>query len=121
MAKKNRSRRRQVKDTQPSTNPKPQPRMPRGLTTDSFSNVLARTGFGTPNLLEGTEYPLTRLTNNYQLLNSLYRSNGIVRRVVDTIPEDATSNWITLQSQIAPDDLRKVENLWSTRRIKQQI
>jgi phage-related protein (TIGR01555 family) len=122
MTRKNRRAKnpRQTKDIKPSVQ-KPQERMPRGFTTDSFSNVLARTGFGTPNLLESTEYPLTRLTNNYQLLNSLYRSNGIVRRVVDTIPEDATSNWINLQSQIAPEDLRKVESLWSTRRIKQQI
>lgn len=122
MARKNRTKRtKNNSKTNDAISQKPQPRMPRGLTTDSFSNVLARTGFGTPNLLEATEYPLTRLTNNYQLLNSLYRSNGIVRRVVDTIPEDATSNWITIQSQIDPEDLRKVESLWSTRRIKQQI
>jgi phage-related protein (TIGR01555 family) len=120
MARKNRRSRKQTTDKKPSVS-NPQVQLPRGLTTDSFSNVLARTGFGTPNLLEATEYPLTRLTNNYQLLNSLYRSNGIVRRVVDTIPEDATSNWITVQSQIDPEDLRKVEALWSTRRIKQQI
>lgn len=122
MARKNRTRRTknipQAKDKTPSTI---HPRLPMGLTTDSFANVLAKTGFGQPNLLEGTEYPLTRLTNNYQLLNSLYRTNGVVRRVVDTIPEDATANWINLQSQIDPEDLRKVEALWSTRRLKQQI
>lgn len=125
MAKKNRPNRRaknakRTVDTKPSVQ-KQQGNMPKGFTTDSFSNVMARIGWGQPNLLEGTEYPLTRLTNNYQLLNSLYRSNGIVRRVVDTIPEDATSNWITVQSQIAPEDLRKVEKIWSTRRLKQQI
>lgn len=116
----NRRVNRQVKDVKPSIQ-KQKEKMPRGFSTDSFSNVLARMGYGTPNLIEGTEYPLTRLTNNYQLLNSLYRTNGIVRRVIDTIPEDATSNWIDIQSQIQPEDLRKVESLWSTRRIKQQI
>jgi phage-related protein (TIGR01555 family) len=122
MARKNRRAKndRHTKDTKPSVQNQKN-KMPPGFTVDSFSNVMARLGYGTPNLLESTEYPLTRLTNNYQLLNSLYRSNGIVRRVVDTIPEDATSNWINIQSQIAPEDLRKVEALWSTRRIKQQI
>lgn len=125
MGRKNRPNRkrknaRQTQDNTPKVN-QPQIQMPRGLTTDSFANVMAKTGFGTPNLLEATEYPLTRLTNNYQLLNSVYRTNGIVRRVVDTIPQDAVSNWINIQSQIDPEDIRKVEALWSTRRIKQQI
>ena len=34
----------------------------RTVSMDAFQNVLARLGAGTPNLLEGTEYPMTRLT-----------------------------------------------------------
>ena len=78
-------------------------------------------GNGTPNLLEGTEYPLTRLTRNYQLMNSLYRSHWIVRRIIDTIPEDMTRNWITITSQMPPDEIRKLDKLWRVRRIKQKI
>jgi phage-related protein (TIGR01555 family) len=78
-------------------------------------------GYGTPNLLEGTEYPLTRLTNNYQLLISLYRNNWIVRRVVDCIPEDMTRNWITIKTQVPPQQLDALDKLWRVRRIKERI
>lgn len=91
------------------------------MTNDTFSNILARTGYGTPNLMEGTEYPLTRITNDYNLINSLYRNHWIIRKVVDTIPEDMTRNWIKLKSSIPPDKLQKVEKLWRTRRLKHQI
>lgn len=70
---------------------------------DSFSNILARIGFGTPSLLEATEYPINRLTRDYALMNSLYRNHWIVRRIVDTVPEDMCKNWITLKTQVAPD------------------
>lgn len=74
-------------------------------TNDSFSNPPARLGFSTPNLLESTQYPLTRLTKNYQLMNSLYRSHWVVRRIIDVVPEDMCKNWYKITSQIAPEFL----------------
>ena len=38
---------------------------------DAFSNPAARIGFGTMDLTQATVYPLTRLSQNYQLLTSL--------------------------------------------------
>ncbi|WP_217368960.1 DUF1073 domain-containing protein [Brevibacillus sp. HB1.4B] len=98
-----------------------EPKQPKGLTTDAFQNVLARMGFGTPNLLEGTEYPITRLSQDYQLMNSLYRSHWIVRKIIDTIPEDMTRNWISITTQLPPDEIRKLDKLWRVRRIRQKI
>lgn len=72
---------------------------------DAFSNMLARTGFGTSNLLEGTTYPLTRLSRNYILMQSLYRSNWIARKLVDCIAEDMVKNWLQIVSDIPPDDI----------------
>ncbi|WPS86475.1 DUF1073 domain-containing protein [Brevibacillus halotolerans] len=100
---------------------KPKPKMPRGLTTDAFSNVLARLGSGTPNLMEGTDYTLTRLTQNYQLMNTLYREHWIIRKIIDTIPEDMTRNWITITTQLPPDQIRKIDKLWRVRRVRQKI
>ncbi|MGG1268026.1 DUF1073 domain-containing protein [Brevibacillus laterosporus] len=100
---------------------KPEPKMPRGLTTDAFSNVLARLGSGTPNLMEGTDYTLTRLTQNYQLMNTLYREHWIIRKIIDTIPEDMTRNWITITTQLPPDEIRKIDKLWRVRRVRQKI
>lgn len=122
---------RAVTQTQPTR----QDNIPRGLTTDattasilqrmvtqdSFSNQLARIGYGTPNIMEGTEYPLTRLTQNYNLLNSLYRSHWIIRRVIDTIPEDMTRNWISLKTQLDPSAIDKIDRIWRSRRIKEKI
>ncbi|UUZ85654.1 DUF1073 domain-containing protein [Paenibacillus sp. P26] len=86
-----------------------------------FSNALARLGYGTPNLGEGAEYPLTRLTNNYQLINSLYRTHWVIQRVVDTIPEDATRNWIDIQSAMDPATVTKLDRVWRKRRLKEKL
>ena len=71
-------------------------------TADAFSNPLFRLGFGSQSPLEATEYPLTRLTDNYALLNSLYRSAGICRSVVSIVPNDMTRRWYELRG-IGPE------------------
>lgn len=79
----------------------PQPIRSRAL--DAFSNVLARLGAGTPNLLEGTEYSLQRMSRDFNTLNALYRESWIVRRIIDVIPADMLKNWITITSGLDPD------------------
>ena len=59
---------------------------------DAFSNPGARTGWGQPNLLNMTEYPMTRLTQNWSLLLSLYRSSWIIQQVCSVIPEDSLTD-----------------------------
>lgn len=81
--------------------PEPQPIRSRAL--DAFSNVLARLGAGTPNLLEGTEYSLQRMSRDFTTLNALYRESWIVRRIIDVIPADMLKNWITITSGLDPD------------------
>lgn len=93
----------------------------RNVSMDSFSNPLARLGSGTPNLLEGTEYTITRLTQNYTLLNSLYRSHWIGRKIIDCIPEDMMKNWITLQTQLEPDEIKRFDKLLRTTRVQKDI
>ena len=53
------------------------PQVIKASARDAFSNVLARLGTGTPNLMEGTTYSLNRLTRDYGLLNALYREHWI--------------------------------------------
>ena len=38
-------------------------------TQDSFQNPLARTGVFMPNLLEATDYPMTRFSRDWQTIN----------------------------------------------------
>lgn len=90
-------------------------------TVDAFTNALARLGFDTPNLLESTEYPITRLTQNYSLMNSLYRSHWIVRKIIDCIPEDMCKNWININTQLGPDELKRFDKLQRTTRLKRDI
>ena len=60
--------------------------------SDAFANPAARTGWGEDNLINATEYPMTRLTQDWQLLTSLYRTSWIVQRVCNVIPEDALAD-----------------------------
>lgn len=72
------------------------------MTLDAFSNPMFRLGFGTQAPLEATEYPLTRLTDNYARLNSMYRTGGILQSIIDIIPADMLREWFTL-SDVDPD------------------
>lgn len=90
-------------------------------TTDAFMNKMARTGFGQPNLAEGAEYPMTRLTKNYMLFNSLYRGSWIVRKIVDTFPADMLKNWITINSSVDPEALQKVEKVIRYTKVKEKL
>lgn len=84
----------------------------RRATMDAFSNPAARLGFGTMDLMQATSYPLTRMTQNYQLLTSLYRDNWIVQNIVSTIPDDMIRKWYDINTGASPDyidELRKLE------------
>ncbi len=86
-------------------------------TTDAFSNPLFRLGWGSQAPVEATEYPLTRMTGNYALLNSLYRDNWVVQNVVSLVPEDMVREWYALQG-VSPESmeaLEKVERQTKTR------
>ena len=91
------------------------------MTTDAFSNSLFRLGFGSQSPLEATEYPLTRMTYNYALLNSLYRGNWVVQNVVGIIPDDMTKNWFSLNGTLAPDYLAEFERVQRVTQLKDKI
>jgi phage-related protein (TIGR01555 family) len=89
---------------------------------DAFSNQLARIGAGTASMIEATTYPLTRgVTRDYNLLNSLYRNNWIVRRIVETVPQDMMKNGWHYISDLPPEDLTKLERLERTTRFRQAL
>ena len=81
----------------------------RGTALDGFSNPLARLGAGTPNLLDSTQYVMSRMTNDFGTLNAMYRDSWIVRRIVDIIPADMLKNWITITSGLTPDLIKKID------------
>lgn len=90
-------------------------------TIDAFQNILSRAGWQADNLLDSTEYPMDRLTQNFNLLNSLYRENWIVRNVIDTIPEDMVKEWIKINSNLDPDEITRFDALMRKTKIKAKI
>jgi phage-related protein (TIGR01555 family) len=76
---------------------------------DAFANPAARTGWGEDNLINATEYPMTRLTQDWQLLTSLYRTSWIVQRVCNVIPEDALADLMIEVPGISTEGLHKLE------------
>lgn len=84
------------------------------MTADAFSNPLFRLGYGSQSPLEATDYPLTRMTDNYALLNSLYRDNWVVQNVVGLMVDDMLREWYKLSGSISPDyldELSRVERI----------
>ena len=90
-------------------------------TTDAFSNPLFRLGYGSQSPLEATEYPLTRMTDNYALLNSLYRDNWIVQNVVGIIPDDMCRKWFTLSGEADPERLRLLEQVQADTGLRETV
>lgn len=85
---------------------------------DAFSNPLFRLGYGSQSPLEATEYPLTRMTDNYALLNSLYRDNWVVQNVVVLMVDDMLREWYKLGGSLSPDyldELARVERVANVR------
>ena len=88
---------------------------------DAFSNPAARIGFGTMDLLQATEYPTTRMTQNYQLLTSLYRENWIVQNSIATIPNDMLRKWYKISSGISPKHMRQMILLERRTQIRKKL
>ena len=91
------------------------------LTVDAFSNPMFRLGFGTQAPLEATEYPLTRLTDNYAKLNSMYRSVGILQSIIDVVPQDMLREWFTLSGDIDPDKQAEFDKAVQKIKLKSKI
>lgn len=99
-------RRQYAADRKPAPRPVPQrpseTQIMSRLIMDSLVNPAARLG-PADNLLSQNAYMSERLTQNFGLMDSLYRSDWIAGKVVNTIPEDMTKNWIKLTCQVNPD------------------
>lgn len=93
-----------------------------GVTTlDAFSNPLFQLGYGSQSPLEATEYPLTRMTDNYALLNSLYRDNWVVQNVVGLMVDDMLREWYKLGGSISPDYLDELARVERVAKVREKL
>ena len=88
---------------------------------DAFSNPAAKTGWGEENLMNATQYPLTRLTQDWQLLTSLYRSSWIVQRVCNVIPEDALADLSIEAPGLETEQIHKLEEEIRSTHLRESI
>lgn len=88
---------------------------------DAFSNPLFRLGYGSQSPLEATEYPLTRMTDNYALLNSLYRDNWVVQNVVGIIPDDMTKKWFAPVGAVGPEHLKELDRVQRVTALRERV
>lgn len=102
----------QILDSQLANNP---------IQTDAFRNPVARTGLGTQNLINATQYTRTKITNNLALLNNLYRSNWIVKNMVDIIPEDMTKTWFQVTGSLEPEEITKIATYQADINLKESV
>ena len=107
------SRRRKNRNIQPNTETI--------SVQDAFSNPLFRLGCGSQSPLEATEYPLTRMTDNYALLNSLYRDNWVVQNVVGLMVDDMLREWYKLKGSYTPEALDALGKVERDTRLRERI
>ena len=88
---------------------------------DAFSNPLYRLGWGAQSPLEATEYPLTRMTDNYALLNSLYRDNWVVQNVVGLAVDDMLREWYEITGSITPAAAKAIAKLERKTRLRARL
>lgn len=88
---------------------------------DAFSNPLFRLGYGSQSPLEATEYPLTRMTDNYALLNSLCRDNWVVQNVVGIIPDDMTKKWFAPAGAVGPEHLKELDRVQRVTALRERV
>ena len=77
---------------------------------DSFTNFLARTGYGTVNQGSGATYSFDYISRNRVQIEAMYRSSWIVGQAVDVIAEDMTRAGITHESDMPPQDKAKIDS-----------
>lgn len=93
----------------------------RGTAFDTFENQLARLGSASGNIISAAQYPLTRLTRNYMLLNSLYRNSWICNKIINCIPEDMMKNGWSVTAELKPEETDRINKLEQRTLIREKI
>lgn len=88
---------------------------------DSYSNPIAKLGFGTRNLVEAGDYPLTRISNDYMLMLALYRSHWIIRKVIDVMAEDMLKEFPHVTAEMDPKRIKDFDRVVSDTATEQKL
>ena len=84
-----------------------------GIRTDGWSNILAGLGGQNDKTIKTTKDDFELIDDD--TLAALYMSDGLGRRVIDTVSDDMTREWIYLDDEDSPSDDAKTINEELTR------
>jgi phage-related protein (TIGR01555 family) len=93
-----------------------------GSSMDTFMNQLARIGnIGSTNFNSAADYPIQRLSKNYNLMNSLYRNSWIAKKIINTIPDDMTKNWFKVNAELDPKQMDRYVKLEKKTKVRKKV
>lgn len=78
------------------------------LSTDAITNMVARLGISTPNMMAGSTYNFLPISRLQQLMEWAYRGSWIVGAAVDCVADDMTRAGIQMNSDTDPDDIEQL-------------
>ncbi|MDQ7094202.1 DUF1073 domain-containing protein [Desulfosporosinus sp. PR] len=78
-------------------------------------------GSASSNIISAASYPLTRLSRNYMLLNSLYRNSWICNKIVNIIPEDMMKNGWSITAELKPEETDRISKLEQRTLVREKI
>ena len=87
---------------------------------DGFINTLAYLGEASE-LTEANDYQRHSITQNYELLTTMYRENWIAKKIIDTPAEDMTRAWYEISSATDQDKIDELAKLEAKHNVKQEI
>ena len=91
------------------------------MTLDGFVNTMTRSGLAQVNPLGYTGYQYQNLTINYQMLVNLYKSNWVVKRIVNVVAGDMLKQGYKIVSQIDPGSEDRIHRVEQKFRVNQKL
>ncbi len=87
---------------------------------DAYTNSLSFLGAASGLLSEGT-FIRTGLSQNLELLTTIYRESWIAKKIIDMPAEDMTRAWYSLSSSIPPEDLDALRRLEARHAVRNEL
>ena len=88
---------------------------------DNFINPVANLGLGMNNVLSGSTYVKNRITQDFNLLTTLYRTNWIVANIIDVVADDMTKAGIKIISKASPEYITRIKKCLKNKKVYSSV
>ena len=90
-------------------------------TRDSFTNFSASLGIGTDNPSSGAGYSFNPITRIRTMLEWIHRGSWLGGLAVDIVADDMTRSGTSIQSDLDPVDIKKVDAIWTEMQVWEKL